>query len=532
MQREIGSVRKEMVTKELLDTSLTKMVTLVNAQLDLQKGEIDHNRENIHEIQDELEIVRANVETQFATQADHESRLESIEETVMKDLNSFRKELQGFEDRFSNAFPPTPFLPSTQSTRKEDPSPNTQSGKQPVQMMGQQENKNIIIEGLSENPIEDLEAKVCEMMHEIGVALTEPEYNKMERMGKWSAHRNWPRPIKVELLTSHKKSKILASREYLVQTNDYYRVRINPDEPKETRVARALLRQTANKARTEGKQVRQTADTVTVNGVKYDLKTIHAIGRALDHSKPEAGYSTKAANENYPTHNKYAEDTCMLDTPRGLAFFTIQCMLSNFYPCTIKFNGRRYESAEHAYQAEKAITAKAFDKLNDILSAPTAARAKEIGRGIPDTPLWRRIKVDRMRDILNAKYRQNKKLGDYLCSLRGTNFIEANEADSFWGAGASLHSVDLRTGRWNGRNELGRLLVELRDDLLREKRRKSMVEKPGMPTPPQSAPTMGISLPGHASTPKIDRTSGTKTTNRFEGLEVTHITEKTHTTRL
>ena len=485
MQREIGNVRKEMVTKELLDASLTKMVTSVNAQLDLQKGEIDHNRENILEIQEELDVAKANIETQFATQEDHESRIESMEETVVRDLSSFRKELQGFEDRFSKAFPPTPFLPSEQNKSNAVPPshPNIDPGIKSTQLAEQQENKNIIIEGLSENPVEDLEGKVCEMMQEIGITLVESEYNKMERMGKWSAQRNWPRPIKVELMTTHKKSKILVSREYLIQTNDYFRVRINPEEPKETRVARALLRQTANKARREGKQVKQTPDTVMVNGVKYDLKTIHAIGRALDHGKPEGGHPAEGAKENYPAYNKYAEDTCMLDTPRGLAFFTIRCMLSNFYPCTIRFNGRRYESAEHAYQAEKAIAARAFDKLNDILSAPTAARAKEIGRDIPDTPLWQRIKVDRMRNILNAKFRQNKILGGFLCSLRGTGFIEANQTNFFWGAGVSLQSNEIRTGRWNGRNELGKLLTELRDDLLRERRVKDMAEKVGVPPP-------------------------------------------------
>ena len=170
-----------------------------------------------------------------------------MKKNVKRDLNSFRKELQGFKNRLSKSMPPTPFLPTSETKKAtETLPPNT--GKTPTQMTEKHENKNIIIEGQEENPVEDLEAKVCKMMQEIGISLAESEYNIMERMGKWNAHRNWPRPIKVELMTSHKKSKVLVSRELLVQTNDYYRVRINPDEPKETRVACALLRQTANKA--------------------------------------------------------------------------------------------------------------------------------------------------------------------------------------------------------------------------------------------------------------------------------------------
>ena len=365
------------------------------------------------------------------------------------------------------------------------------------------------------------------MMEEIGIALTDADYNKMERLGKWSAQRSWPRPIKVELMTSHKKAKILASSEHLVQTNDFYRVRLNQDEPKEVRVARAMVRQTANKARSEGKVVKQTPDSVTINGVRYDITTIREIGKVLT-ANGQGGSTAQSEYQGQETHIKYAEDTCMLDTPRGMAFFTIRCKLSNFYPCPIRFNGRRYESAEHAYQAEKAIAAKAYDKLQAILDAPTAARAKEIGNDITETPLWSRIKVDRMRDILNAKFRQNRTLGDFLCTIKGKEFIEANAYDFFWGAGVSLKSAEIRSGRWTGRNQLGKLLTELRNDLLRENEsNKLSIECPPLRSQP-NRPGLGT----HALALTVDRPVEIGTRNRYNPLEVTHISDKTFTTRL
>ena len=536
VQREIVKIRSEIVTKEIFDTHLTQMVHSVNAQLDAQKGEIDHNRGKVLDLQENLNDLKAEVETQFSTQEDHESRLESIEETVLKDLNSFRKELQGFENRISQAIPPTPFLPTyndkAASALNGNIGPKLQTKSQEV--APPHENKNIIIEGLAENPLEDLERIVHEMLSEIGVNLMEADYNKMERLGKWNPNRNWPRPIKIELMTSHKKAKVLACRERLVQTDDYYRVRVNPDEPKETRVARAMIRQTANKARREGKQVNQTADSVTVNGIKYSLTTILEIGKSLNKQKTTGGHSTESDQSTYPNHNKYAEETCMLDTPRGMAFFTIRCMLSNFYPCNIRFNGRRYESAEHAYQAEKAIAARAFDKLNRILSAPTAARAKEIGREIPETPLWNRIKIDRMRDILNAKYRQNDYLGKYLCSIRGKEFIEANPVDSFWGAGVSLFSTEIRSGKWSGRNELGKLLAEIRDDLLREMKvtEMGMTSNKKVPPPPKPSAPAGTSTPTRRRKMTDKEQAQTTTLNRYDSLEATHISDNTFITRL
>ena len=533
MQREVIKIRNEMVTLETLDMSLTQMVRSVNAQLDAQKGEIDHNREKIIEIQERVEDVRVNIETQHTRNEDHESRLESIENTVMADLNSFRKEMRGFDERLSKVITPTPFLPSQNDvrTQKSGDKINVTIPKVP---QGPIDNKNVVIEGLNEHPLEDLEGKVREMLHEIGITLSDADYNKMERLGKWSANRTWPRPIKLELMTSHKKAKIMASREYLGQTDDNYRVRVNSDEPKEKLVARAIIRQSANKARDEGRSVKQTIDSVTIDGVRYDLTTIREIGKALNVKEGQGG--TSSGQKYYPTENKYAEDTCLLDTPRGMAFFTIRCKLSNFYPCPIRFNGRRYESAEHAYQAEKAIAAKAFDKLHDVLSAPTSARAKEIGKEIPETPLWSRIKVDRMRDILNAKFRQNKHLADYLCTFKGKEFIEANQFDSFWGAGASLNSAKIHTGRWAGRNELGKLLTELQRDLSRERDARTLSETHAEKDPPP--PRRALPPPHSHSSPvrRVSKGHSTATSgvikNTYNCLEVTHISTSTFTTRL
>ena len=262
-------------------------------------------------------------------------------------------------------------------------------------------------------------------------------------------------------MATHKKTKILAAKDRLSQTDDYYRISIKADEPKETRVARAKIRQSANKARSEGKRVEQTSDYVIINGIKYTLETVSEIGKAM-------GGTHQGNAQEYPSTNKYGENLCMLDTPMGAAFLTIRCKLSNFYPSSFTFNGRPFETAEHAYQAEKAITAKDFARLGLILAAPTVKKAKDIGFDIVSTPLWERIKVDRMRDILNAKFRQNPHLADYLCSFKGKPLIEGRW-DKFWGAGAPLNSEQLRNGTWTGQNQLGKLLTELKEDLIRER---------------------------------------------------------------
>ena len=256
MQKEVVKIRNEMVTKEVFEVNLTQLIKGVNVQL-AQLAEIDHNRGKILETEERVETIKARLENQHTTLIDQKTRLENIEATVITDLNSFRKELYGFEERLTKVSPPTPFLPTKQSDSQS--AGNSQIVSPPPKVSPQNhDNKSIIIEGLNEHPLEDLEGKVREMLQDIGISLQDSDYDKMERLGKWNTNRTWPRPIKVELTTSHKKAKILANREYLGQTNDYYRVRLNQDEAREVRVARAIVRQTANKARSEGKVVQQT----------------------------------------------------------------------------------------------------------------------------------------------------------------------------------------------------------------------------------------------------------------------------------
>ena len=66
--------------------------------------------------------------------------------------------------------------------------------------------------------------------------------------------------------------------------------------------------------------MKQTPDTIMVNVVKYDLQTIRAIGKALDHEEVTRGSAANTENETYPKHNKYAEHTSMLDTPEAWLF--------------------------------------------------------------------------------------------------------------------------------------------------------------------------------------------------------------------
>lgn len=129
--------------------------------------------------------------------------------------------------------------------------------------------------------------------------------------------------------------------------------------------------------------------------------------------------------------------------------------LSNFYPCTIAYEGITYKSLEHAYQAAKSLLPAEREKIR---RCPTAAIAKRKGRHVTLRPDWEAVKFDIMRDLLRQKF-----TGDFVlrCSLISTGDAELIETNS-WG--------DRVWGVCGGKGEnwLGKLLMEVRAELQKE----------------------------------------------------------------
>ena len=131
---------------------------------------------------------------------------------------------------------------------------------------------------------------------------------------------------------------------------------------------------------------------------------------------------------------------------------------SNLYPSTVTYESRTYPSAEHAYQAGKPRT----DAVREwLLSAPSPALLAMAAHGLYTWDIaqnWSAIKMDRMRGVLRAKFRQHADLRALLESTDDSRLVEAPRVDNppnrFWGE---------VNGR--GRNMLGVLLMELRDEL-------------------------------------------------------------------
>jgi ribA/ribD-fused uncharacterized protein len=129
--------------------------------------------------------------------------------------------------------------------------------------------------------------------------------------------------------------------------------------------------------------------------------------------------------------------------------------LSNFWMASVEYEAIVYPSSEHAYQAAKTLNKDIRSAFAQITS-PGAI--KKMGQTITLRPDWEDVKISVMRDIVTAKFEQNPELMEKLMATKGRELIEGNTwGDTFWG--------ECPLGK--GRNELGKILMSIRDDITR-----------------------------------------------------------------
>jgi ribA/ribD-fused uncharacterized protein len=133
-------------------------------------------------------------------------------------------------------------------------------------------------------------------------------------------------------------------------------------------------------------------------------------------------------------------------------------VFSNLFRRAFMFEGTEFPTAEHAYQAGKARKEAVRDW---ILSAPTPSLVAMAAHGLYTwdiVPNWSKMKFDRMREVLRAKYTQHEDLRTLLLSTGEVRLVESCRTDNL---------VNRTWGEVNGKgqNMLGVLLMEIRAEM-------------------------------------------------------------------
>lgn len=132
------------------------------------------------------------------------------------------------------------------------------------------------------------------------------------------------------------------------------------------------------------------------------------------------------------------------------------CEFSNFTSLPFVLDGVEWPTSEHYFQAQKFDDDAYREKIRTTKSPMIAARLGR-SRQVPIRPDWESVNIDSMRKAVEAKINAHEELRELLLSTGNEELIEAAARDSFWGCGAD----------GSGQNWLGRILMELREQLKR-----------------------------------------------------------------
>ena len=143
--------------------------------------------------------------------------------------------------------------------------------------------------------------------------------------------------------------------------------------------------------------------------------------------------------------------------PRSIKFYRPDRpygFFSNFSNHPIHLNGKQWPTSEHYFQAQKF---EGTEHEEHVRLAHTPGMAAQMGRdrARPLRQDWEAVKDDVMRTAVRAKFTQHPELREQLLATGEAFLIEHTRNDSYWGDG----------GDGRGRNMLGRILMEVREEL-------------------------------------------------------------------
>lgn len=126
--------------------------------------------------------------------------------------------------------------------------------------------------------------------------------------------------------------------------------------------------------------------------------------------------------------------------------------LSNFWPAEVEYEGVKYPTVEHAYQAAKSENPE-YRKW--VLEAEDPSAAKKLGSCVELREGWNKMRMEVMAGLVMQKFSRHPSLKALLLETEDAPLIEGNNwGDRFWGV-----------CNGTGENNLGKILMNTRSHL-------------------------------------------------------------------
>ena len=128
---------------------------------------------------------------------------------------------------------------------------------------------------------------------------------------------------------------------------------------------------------------------------------------------------------------------------------------ANLSPHPIRMKGKLWPTTEHYFQAQKFAGTPLGEEIRKVKRPGIAFRKGNNRRKAKPVKGWDSKRDQIMREALHAKFTQHENLREILLSTGDRKIVEHTDRDAYWGDG----------GNGTGKNRLGQLLMELREQL-------------------------------------------------------------------
>ncbi|MBH8599133.1 NADAR family protein [Thermoactinomyces sp. CICC 10523] len=133
---------------------------------------------------------------------------------------------------------------------------------------------------------------------------------------------------------------------------------------------------------------------------------------------------------------------------------------SNFSAHGFMLDGKWWPTSEHYFQAQK-FAGTPYEEEIRLIKSPKDAATMGRDRRLPLRQDWELVKDEVMRKAVLQKFKSHHDIRAILLSTGNRGIVENSPVDYYWGCGAD----------GSGKNMLGQILMEVREELRREENR-------------------------------------------------------------
>ena len=146
---------------------------------------------------------------------------------------------------------------------------------------------------------------------------------------------------------------------------------------------------------------------------------------------------------------------------------------SQWYPSQFSFEKMGFNCAEQFMMFSKSVFFRDYSNANAVMKSNRPREQKALGRQTQNFNVdkWSGVAKDIVYVGSYCKYTQDDRLKEILMATKGITLVEASPYDKIWGIGlAKSDTKAQQRSTWQGKNWLGEVLTQVREDLIASKR--------------------------------------------------------------